>query len=803
LAIGSVLLATVPSRAIAANPDNAVPWKALWIGAGSRQASAASPGQTPLPSDQRMPIFRREFAVAKPVRTATLRVSGLGQFEAHINGRNVTDAVLTPGWTDYKARVFFDTYDVTRLLHAGGNAIGVMLGNGMYSVEETKGRYTKFAASFGAPRLILQLDLTYTDLSTEAIVTDSDWKTSPGPITYSSTYGGEDYDARLEQPGWDKPAFRDNGWVNAAVVPPPGGKLLPESIPPVRLFERFKPISVTHPSPGITVYDLGQNFAGIPEITVTGPSGARVRLICGELLDASGRVTQKSAYAFPDSENAFNYVLKGRGREHWAPRFSYYGFRYVEAQTSPDKPVRIVSLQGRFLHDDVRFVGTFTSSDKLFNRIHRLINRAMLSNMVSVLTDCPHREKLGWLEQTHLAASSLMYNYDLHALYSKIADDVEDTQLPNGMVPDIAPEYPVFEGAFRDSPEWGAESVLGPWTAYQFYGDLDLLRTHYASMKRYLAYLHGRLENNLLTYGLGDWYDIGPADPGESQLTPKGLTATAIYFQMLTTMRRIALLLDRPADASEFTAQSEAIKEAFNNAFLHPDSGGYGSGSQTANAMPLVIGLVPDRERAVVLASLVADIRRHSNHVTAGDIGFHYVVRALTDSGRSDVLYDMLSRTDKPSYGDQLAHGATALTEAWDANPASSQNHFMLGHAEEWFYRGLAGIDFDLSRDADARIRIEPAIAGDIQSVNANLQSALGKIESQWTRKQDRLDWRVRIPSGATATLVLPSGHSTAIRVNHHALVAGGAVQSMHVENGKTVCVVLAGVYRFHLAVDR
>jgi alpha-L-rhamnosidase len=280
---------------------------------------------------------------------------------------------------------------------------------------------------------------------------------------------------------------------------------VPESIPPVKAFERYQPVAVTHPVPGIAVYDLGQNMAGWPEIAVSGKRGARIKLVAGELLDAKGLVSQRSANAFPDSENSFTYVLKGKGLERWHPRFSYYGFRYVQVERPVGLPVTVHRLDGRFLHDAVHVDGSFHSSDRLFNRIHLLIDRAMLSNMFSVLTDCPHREKLGWLEQTHLAAASLMYNYDLSALYTKMADDMADAQLETGLVPDIAPEFTVFEGPFRDSPEWGSAVILSSWAAYQFYGDAKLLEDHYDSMAKYLSYLRSRSQNHLLTYGLGDW----------------------------------------------------------------------------------------------------------------------------------------------------------------------------------------------------------------------------------------------------------------------------------------------------------
>jgi hypothetical protein len=770
-------------------------WSAHWIAAWPDTVFVSQKSGN---TSQSLRIFRRRFELNGKISVATLYISGLGQYEAHINGHNVTDAVLTPAWSDYRKRIYYDTYDVAPLLQHGENVIGVMLGNGMYNVEKTKGRYTKFYGSFGQPKLIAQLHLRFSDGTEQTIISDDTWKTAPGPITFSSTYGGEDYDARLEQSDWDIPGFHVGGWSPVVVVSGPGGRMTPEIAPPIKLFDRYDPVKVTHPRSGISVYDLGQNFAGWPEIEVSGQRGSSVKLIAGELLDANGFVTQRSANAHADSQNSFAYVLKGVGVEHWHPRFSYYGFRYIQVEETNAEPANIIHIDGRFLHDAVIVDGNFTSSNELLNRIHTLINRAMLSNMVSVLTDCPHREKLGWLEQTHLAGPSLMYNYDLSALYAKMADDIEDAQLANGLVADIAPEFAVFEGGFRDSPEWGAAVILSAWTAYQFYGDLDLLRNHYDSMARYLAYLKGRAQDHLLMYGLGDWYDIGPGEPGVSQLTAAGLTATAIYYQSLTSMVRIATLLGRPDDASEYANEAREVKTAFNTHFFHPEINQYDEGSQTANAMPLVIGLVPEEYRSAVLANLVADIRNHNNHVTAGDIGFHYVVRALTDGGQSDVLYDMLSRTDKPSYGDQLAHGATTLTEAWDANPNSSQNHFMLGHAEEWFYRGLAGIDFDLTRDEDSRILIHPAVVSNLQSASATFRSKLGKIESGWSRSGGDLSMNTSIPGGAKATILFPAGYDKAITINGHALKDEKACRIIHTGKAQG-CVVPGGTYHFEL----
>lgn len=787
-------------------------WKAHWI--------AAEPDTPPRPqarertglvheSMKPLPIFRQEFSTPKKISQALVFVSGLGHYELHINGQNVTNNVLTPGWTNYRKRVFYDTYDITRLLRPRRNAIGVLLGNGMYNVPGIEGRYTKFIGSFGQPKLILQMQLRYADGTTEVITSDKTWRTSPGPITFTSIYGGEDYDARREQAGWDMPFFHDASWRQALEVQGPGGELVAEQSPPIEVMDTYQPVNTTQPKSNVTVYDLGQNFSGWPEITVSGRRGATVKMIAGELLDASGLVTQNSADASHQSENRFSYTLRGDGQESWHPRFSYYGFRYLQAEgtnapgSSADDEPAVVSLKGQFIHDNAETVGSFATSNTLFGQIHKLIDMAVLSNMVSVLTDCPHREKLGWLEQTYLAGPSILFNYDTVDLYQKMAQDIRDSQLADGMVPSIAPEYVAFVDKngvstdFRDSPEWGSASILSPWTAYQFYGDKSLLAMQYNTMRTYAAYLQGKATDHILSYGLGDWFDIGPGPPWKSQLTGKELTATAIYYQDLTVLSRVAAILDKPQDAQSYAAEAAQVKGAFNGRLFHPDRGEYDRGSQTANAMPLALGMIPPGYERAVLQHLVDDIRSHENHVTAGDIGFHYVVRALTDGGRSDVLYDMLMRTDSPSYGYQLARGATTLTEAWDTNPNSSQNHLMLGHAEEWFYRGLAGISVDFDRSDPERIQIRPVPVGQIESASATYQSVFGEIRSAWMHQANHFTWHVRVPAGSVATLEIPAWAAASVMESGHRLDQARGILDNHTTDHGVICVVVSGDYTF------
>ncbi|MGB6546830.1 MAG: family 78 glycoside hydrolase catalytic domain, partial [Candidatus Acidiferrales bacterium] len=616
-------------------------WKAKWIAAQPDidPANSAATQATNQPAPRPLPIFRHAFGLAKPVAQAIVYVSGLGQYELRMNGAKVSDDVLTPGWTNYRKTVLCNVYDVTSMIKSGENAVGIMLGNGMYNVPRTPGRYVKFVGSFGQPKLIFQMQIRYSD-GTEAIITsDSTWKTSPGPITFSSEYGGEDYDARLEQAGWDEPGFNDAAWTAAIEVNGPGGQLSTQLIPPIKVMHIYPVVKRTVVAPGILVYDLGQNFSGWPQIKVSGHAGDTLKLVPGELLDASGLVTQRSS----GGPSYFVYTLKGSGEETWHPRFSYYGFRYVQVEgatlasaAGDGKPV-VLSLEGQFVHSSAEVTGDFSSSDDLLDRIHGLIDAAMRSNMQSVLTDCPHREKLGWLEESQLLGSALMYNFDLSGLYRKIAGDIRDTQLPDGLVPDTAPEYVVFPGGFRDSPEWGSAAILDPWLEYRFYGDRALLAEQYDVMRKYADYLTTRADGHIISYGLGDWYDVGPGPLGESQLTSRGVTATAIYYLDLTVLQKVSLLLGKPDDAHKYQKLARAVRAAFNAKMLNKKTNEYDTGSQTANAMPLAVDLVPDDRREAVLNNLVQDIRNHNNHVTAGDVGFHFVVEALEDGGRSDV----------------------------------------------------------------------------------------------------------------------------------------------------------------------
>ena len=775
-------------------------WNAAWIAAHSTEAER---------DKEALPIFRKSFRISKPITRAIIYVSGLGQYELRINGRKVGNDALTPGWSDYRKTVYYDSYDVSRLLRNGENALGVLLGNGMYRVLRTPGRYTKFAGSYGPPKCIVQLHIEFVGGAYLEIASDGSWKSASGPITFSSIYGGEDFDARRELQGWDRPGFDDSTWRAATVADGPGGTLLPELAPSVHVMHSYTPVKLSRPKQGVLVYDLGQNFAGWPAITVVGRAGTVVKLTPGELLNKDGTVSQRSS----GGPQWFSYTLRGAGVESWHPRFSYYGFRYLQVEgaetgsVSAQDRARIVSVRGEAVHSSSEGVGVFASSDELLNRIHTLILRAIENNAESLFTDCPHREKLGWLEETHLLAPAMLYDFGFAGLYAATARNIADAQKTEGekagMTPEIAPQYVVFEpkyDVFNDSPEWGSAAVLAPWYVYQRDGDLHALAAHLDVMRRYVEYLATRTHDGIIDYGLGDWYDIGPGGPGLSKLTTAGVTATAIYYQDLRVMDQTTALLGMNEESRDYRQQAETVRVAFNARFFDAARHRYDKGSQTAQAMPLTLGMVAEDERVAVLDALVEDIRAHQNHVTAGDIGYHYVVDALLDGGRSDVLLDMLERTDAPSYGYQLAQGATALTEAWDANPANSQDHFMLGDAEEWFYRGLGGIDIDFSRQGAERLVLRPAVLPRIEWVRASYRSAFGLVGSNWRQGASETEYEFVIPANATVTIKLATAAPGAITVNGTQPSRARGAIATRIDGNEIQIVLGSGRYRIRAA---
>lgn len=728
-------------------------------------------------------ILRKGFDTGrKQITDAVVYVCGLGHYRLNINGATVGDAEFAPVWSEYDKTVYYNVFDVTDLITAGGNAVSVLLGNGMFNVQRM-GRYSKLQTSFGPPQMLLRLEINYADGTRQVIKSGDDWKYSLSPITFNSIYGGESYDARLEQQGCCKAGFDDSGWRKAVVTEGPKGQLTPQTVQPVRIMERYgikswKPIPAAslasaskstkreiHPS--AFVADMGQNLAGFPEITVSGKRGQKVTLIVAEKLTRQGACDQRHT----GRQHYYEYTLKGDGTdETWHPHFSYYGFRYIqvegavlEGQPNPDGLPVLKRLNSCFIYNSAEEVSSFECSNPLFTDTHRLIERAERSNMQGVLTDCPHREKLGWLEQDHLCGPSLLYNYDMTRYAPKVIRDITDTQKADGMVPTTAPQYISFSNLFDDSPEWGSTLVILPFMYYDQYGDSTLITDNYEPMRRYVDYLTTRADNGIVSHGLGDWYDYGPWRAGFSKNTPVPLVATAHYIFDLQLLVRAARMTGRTADAEKYSVMLDKTVESFNCEFFKPDSCTYGTGSQTSNALPLYLGLTGGNKQGV-LASLVNDIKEHGTRLTTGDVGNRYLFQTLAQNGLNELLYTMLNHYETPGYGFQLRHGATTLTEQWNPNQGSSLNHFMMGQIDEWLFKTLAGIQNQPGTHGLRHLLIQPTLVGDLQYVKASTHSLYGKISVDCTRTS----LTVEIPVGSDATVVLPNGERKQVGSGQH-----------------------------------
>ena len=745
-------------------------WRGIWI------------GET---EPKKHHLFRRKFMLKDRPASAKLYVSGLGHYEGWLNGRKIGEDVLEPGWTNYDKRCLYSAYDVKDMLRAGENMLGLWLGDGMFNATDEG--YVYFSRSYGLPRFILQLSIIYPDGSAQQVVSDRGWQMTPGPLIYSGIYGGEDFDARLLREGFYAPGSTPEGnaakseaedalWQSVQAVDAPKGRLCPQLQEPLRVMRRLTPKKVWKSGKGSYVYDFGTNFSGWVHMDMRLPggennadfSGKEIRLIPSEILGKDGCPEQKLAKGYH-----WRYIISGAPRQEYRPKFTYFGFRYVELsgavpeqligeEGSEALPV-VTALTGEFIYPDKLESGGFECSNQLFNAIHGIICQAMRSNIKSYMTDCPHREKLGWLEQSHLIGPSIMYNFNVRSLYRKIQQDIEDSQRPNGLVPDICPEYVVFgyhEG-FVDSPEWGSACILNAWYLYRMYGDKSLFDS-YETMRRYILHLKSRTYGHLLHHGLGDWLDIGPMKP-YSQNTPVPLVASAMYYYDLCVMEKIAGILGKKADRQQYRREKQLVHKAYNRHFLDDQTNRYANGSQAAQAMSLIAGLVPSEREEKVADMLVRDIVSRGYAVTAGDVGHPFVVAALTRYGKDEILNKMTLITDRPGYGYQVVSGATTLTEDWDGpeigNPHGSQNHLMLGSIEEWFYGALAGLGC-IRKDAPAAgLLLEPVFAEGIDRVSAWTTYPCGEVRLEWTRKDARsITLTVEIPPNMQATLRVGGG---------------------------------------------
>ncbi|MBV9469746.1 MAG: family 78 glycoside hydrolase catalytic domain [Abitibacteriaceae bacterium] len=738
------------------------------------------------------PLLRHTFAVQGRLKRARAYICGLGYFELHLNGQKVGDHMLDPGYTRYDRRDLYVTYDVTPYLQAGSNAVGIILGTGPYDDNVPAAWDFEKAPWRDRPKALMELRLEYENGRVTTLTTDNTWKASTGPITFDNIYAGENYDARLEKSGWDTPRYNDAGWETARLVAAPKGILAAEQMPPIKVGQILKPAKLSEPKPGVFLYDMGQNFAGLPQLSVEGTAGTKVVMACGEKLHKDGTLEQGNIAGFVkghDPSMQFQtdiYTLKGTGREVWSPHFTYHGFQYVEVTGFPGKPT-LDNLRGLVMHSAMQPVGHFECSNPLLNAIQHNTIWSYLSNFQGIPTDCPHREKNGWTGDAQLAAEQGMYNFDSAANYVKWLNDLKDEQQPGGALPGIVPTGG-WGYQWGNGPAWDSAYPLICWYLYQYYGDTRIFQVHYEHLRRYVDYLTSRAQDGIVSIGLGDWVPPGPT-------APVAVTDTGYYYRDALIVAQAASLLGNGADARKYTQLAASIKRAFNAKFFDPKTSSYADGSQTALSCALYQGLVEPQNKEAVLKNLVAAVDKHDGHIFTGILGAKYVMNTLLENGRPDVAYTIATQKTAPGWGNWIERGATTLWEDWGGG--SSLNHIMFGDISAWFYKALAGINGDPAAPGFNHFFIKPQVLGDLTWARGEYDSIHGKIVSDWKLQDGQFKLDVTVPVNTTAMVVIPGTDATKIMESSLPLQQASGVKLLRTDNNSTTLAVSSGTYHF------
>ena len=752
-------------------------WKADWITPDMPEdTTRANPS----------PMLRREFSLRPGVRSARLYITSLGLNSAELNGQPVTDALFRPGWTSYDNRIQYDTYDVTRLLHAGANAIGVTLGDGWYRGHlGFEGKRNNYGTRLG---LLAQLVVYYTNGDSQIVGTDDQWKASTGPILLSDIYDGETYDARLEKQGWSRPGYNDASWrgvkslgrVSAALVAPVG--------PPVRRKQEIKPVRIIHTPAGETVFDLGQNMVGWVRLKVSGPAGTVIRLRHAEVLDKAGNFYTAN---LRDARQAVQYTLKGVGIEIYEPHFSFQGFRYVAVDGFPGTPT-LDAITGIVVYSDLAQSGTFSTSNPLLNRLQENIVWGQRGNFVDVPTDCPQRdERLGWTGDAQVFSRTAAFNMDVSGFFAKWLADVAADQKSDGAVPWVIPDVlgRSSEGT-AGSAGWSDVAVIVPWNMYQAYGDTALLARQYPGMRKWVEYERAQAGATLLWtkgFHFGDWlaFQTTQADyPGAT--TDKDLIATAYFAHSTDLLARSASVLGRVDEARAYRNLFERIRAAFQREYITP-TGRLTSNTQTAYVLALDFDLVPASLEASASARLANDVRR-MGHLTTGFLGTPSLTRMLSDNGYLSDAYKLLLNEGYPSWLYEVKHGATTIWERWDGEKPDSSfedpgmnsfNHYAYGAVGDWMYRVLAGLNSDPEQPGYRHIVIRPQPGGGLTHATATLITPYGETTSGWKIQGTRMHVIVKIPPNTYATVYLPGTRREAVAESGISLSAAPGVRQI------------------------
>jgi alpha-L-rhamnosidase len=722
---------------------------------------------------QPSPHLRCEFDVPGEVSLARLYITALGVYRAEINGQRVSDDVLRPGWTSYRHRLCFQTYDVTSLLRSGPNAIGVVLADGWargnLGFRPRRNRYTDRLA------LLAQLEITLGDGREVRVISDGSWRSATGPILASDLYNGETYDARREMPGWSSPGFDDRDWAGVRLLDWPAELVAPVG-PPVRRIETLEPVSVTTSPSGKTILDFGQNLVGRLRIRADGENGKQITLRHAEILEDGELFTKALRFA----EATDRYTLKGGGIEEWEPELTFHGFRYAEVDGWPGE-IKPGDVQAVVCHSDMRRAGWFKCSNNEINRLHENIVWSLRGNFLDIPTDCPQRsERLGWTGDIQVFAPTACLLYDVSGVLKSWLADLAADQLPDGGVPAVIPDV-VSEDmpAISSAAGWADAAVLVPWTLYQHYGESGILETQYASMRAWVEHVRAVAGEKLLWdtgFQFGDWLDpAAPPDKPYQARADRHLVATAYFARSTKVLSKAAAVLGRGDDAREYAALADGIKKAFRARYA--SDGLRASGSQAEIVLALEFNLLsPDDEPAAV-GRLAQLIEQEDYRLGTGFLGTPGICQVLSDHGREDVAYALLLQTECPSWLYPVMHGATTIWERWDAirpdgsiNPGEmlSFNHYAYGAVGAWLYGTVAGLQ--IIEPGWRRFRIAPRPGGGLEWAEAHHESPYGPIDVRWKLDSHRLKLEIGVPAGTTADVVLTTGQTRTFTSGRHTL---------------------------------
>ena len=747
-------------RATLRYPDD---WKAKWISSDYKKESP-------------LPIFRKTFQLkqVRKAKSATLYICGLGYYEVYLNGSKIGDRVLEPAQTNYDDYSFYSAYDIPLKNLSQQNVLGVMLGNGWYNQYQV---WTS-AMAYGQPIVIAQLVIEYENGTSEMVCTDDTWKWMNGPITSTNIYAGENYDARLEVPDWSSPSVNDGNWnktILASNFPP---KLSEQVMEPIRSMERIPVLQVSESSPGIWIFDFGQNFAGWSRLKINGNKGQKITLRFAEEIDQKGQLDPTSTgVSATKVVQTDSYTCKGEGTEIWEPRFTYHGFRYVEVTGLTAKPENDF-LTGMVVYSSMAKAGNFTCSDLQINRLHNLALWTIKSNMHGIPTDCPHRERCGWTGDAHIVAMSLIQNLDARLFLTKYLYDMrssgrlekeelyfglnfQDRSIvtkPAGIPTMIVPGRRTSGIA---SPDWGTAAVQIPWLLYLYYGDINELREFYPDMKNWVEYISKKFPEGIVNHGLGDWC---PPGGNEKIDCPVPVSSTAFHYLDLTILTKTAYLLGYQTDASYYSKRLNKVKEQFNKHFFDAERKTYGS--QTANVMAINMGLVPEGATREVVKSLVNDITTKSNgFIQTGIFGLGRIFPALTENGAEDSAFKLFTKTGNHSFAHMWDN--YNVTTLWEVLPVDdelsrevlngrSHSHPMNSGYDEWFFRGIAGIHPDEKSPGFKKVVFRPYFTSRLINAQATYESPYGTISSNWKWEGKCFVWNIQIPANTGSDLYIP-----------------------------------------------